>query len=77
MLFKQYDVVRVIGIKSNQIFQPDSFNRRGPRIGDLATILEIYSEPFGYELECSDPNGITEWLGGFGPDEMELELATY
>jgi hypothetical protein len=75
MEFKQFDVVEVIGFNAKSEFRPDDCNKREPRIGDIATILEVYSEPDGYELECSDSNGITEWLGGFSPDEIKLALA--
>jgi hypothetical protein len=52
----------------------DAFNLRQPAIGDVATIVEIYSNPPGYELERNDENGITQWLLAFGPDDVELDL---
>ena len=60
MLFKQYDLVKLIEI--NKKYDEDylKYNKRLPRIGDIATIIEIYTSPcLGYELECSDKNGIT------------------
>jgi hypothetical protein len=40
----------------------------------VATIVEIYLEPPGYELECSDGCGVTQWLMAFGLGDVELEL---
>jgi hypothetical protein len=75
MKFKQYDVVRLMGVHVPMRALVDESNLRQPVAGDVATIIEIYSQPAGYELECSDCNGITQWLMAFGPDEIELELA--
>ncbi len=74
MDFKQYDVVRLKALNERPSTPVDEFNLRRPRVGDIATIVEIYSSPSGYELECSDANGITQWLIAFGPAEAELEL---
>jgi len=74
MQFRQYDVVRVKALTVQPNTPLDEFNRRQPVIGDVATIVEIYSSPPGYELECSDADGITQWLIAFGPDDVELEL---
>lgn len=73
LLFKQYDSVRIAGLKAPLIEFHDTFNLRRPEVGDVACIVEVYSNPDGYELECSDA-GITQWLIAFGPDEIELEL---
>jgi hypothetical protein len=43
--------------------EPNTFNTRPPRIGDTATVIEIYTNPPGYELES--------------PDDIELEKITY
>jgi hypothetical protein len=74
MKLTQYDVVKVTQIRRRDAFRPAPFNRRAPQIGDIATILEVYTKPPGYELECSDEHGITEWLDGFKADDIELEL---
>lgn len=74
MQFKQYDVVRIKALTLRVNTRADEFNRRQPVIGDVATIVEIYSKPPGYELECSDADGITQWLIAFRPDEVTLEL---
>jgi hypothetical protein len=46
---------------------------RKPQVGDIAWVIEIYEDPPGYELECSDRNGITEWMQAFAPGEIVLE----
>ncbi|MBX7228448.1 MAG: DUF4926 domain-containing protein [Burkholderiaceae bacterium] len=74
MQFAQYDVVMVKSFLTEKLAEADAFNRRPPRVGDVATIIEIYSNPIGYELECSDADGITEWMVAFEPHEVELEL---
>lgn len=74
MRLQRYDVVRLMGIRVPLAALADEFNLRQPVVGDVATIVEIYSKPAGYELECSDGNGITQWLMAFGFDEIELEL---
>lgn len=74
MQFAQYDVVKVKSFSTEKPAEADAFNHRPPKVGDVATIIEIYSNPIGYELECSDADGITEWLAAFEPHEVELEL---
>jgi hypothetical protein len=73
MKFHQYDVVRVVA--RNKPKPPESdLDQRPPAVGDIATVLEVYDNPPGYKLECSDSEGITIWLGGFSPDDLSLEL---
>ena len=43
--------------------ESNTFNTRPPRIGDIATVIEIYTNPPGYELES--------------PDDIKLEKITY
>jgi hypothetical protein len=74
MQFAQYDVVKVKSFLTEKLAEVDACNRRPPRVGDVATVIEIYSNPIGYELECSDTDGITEWMIAFEPHEVELEL---
>lgn len=68
-----YDVVRVVGILNDAVLTDSPHHQRPPRVGDQATILAIYTDPPGFELECSDSNGITIWLGGYSPDDLVLE----
>lgn len=45
-----------------------------PKIGDVATVLEIYHEPvWGYELEASDPTGQTLWLVSVAVGDLDLQ----
>lgn len=77
MEFKQYDVVRIL-----EILNPVKMNSCGsgmgcsyPKVGDVGTIVEIYTDPcVGYDIECSDDDGVTQWLTVFEPSEIELEL---
>jgi hypothetical protein len=73
--FAQYDVVRIKALSATAQ-APNAFNVRPPRVGDIATIIEIYTRPPGYELECSNNEGITQWMIGIAPDEIELEHVT-
>lgn len=74
MAFKQYDVVRILN--------PEKMNGCGsgvgygfPQVGDIGTIVEIYTAPYlGYDIECSDDEGVTKWLTVFEHQEIKLEL---
>ena len=71
---KQYDVVKIIKINNLNNFTIDSFNKKVPKIGDIATIVEIYNNPsLGYELECTNGNG-TNYLHSFFDSDIELEV---
>ena len=70
---KQYDVVRIVRILNDAAARESPFGQRPPRIGDEATVLEIYTDPPGYELECSGSDGVTIWLGGYSPNDLELQ----
>jgi hypothetical protein len=74
MKFSQYDTVTVKRILVPIASQHNQFDLRPPMVGDVACIVEVYTDPAGYELECSDANGITQWLIAFAPDEVELAL---
>jgi len=71
--FYLYDTVRINALRKPVQFEPDGISSRAPCIGDVATIVEIYRHPAGYELESSGPGGVTEWLWAFAPDDVELE----
>ena len=72
--FSQYDVVRVLRLPD--VTQPsgEAFDLRSPQVGDVATIIEIYADPPGVELECCYANGITQWLAAFRFQDVLLEL---
>lgn len=68
---KLYDAVMI-----KELWQPvrsDPGDIRPPQVGDIAWVIEIYDHPPGYELDCSDKNGITEWMHAFSPEEIKLE----
>jgi hypothetical protein len=68
---KLYDAVRIEELhKAADLSDGDI---RQPQVGDFAWIIEIYENPPGYELECSDKDGTTEWLQGFRAEEIKLE----
>jgi hypothetical protein len=73
---KQYDVVKIISFSNPDSINKSEFDIKKPEIGDIATIIEIYTNPtIGYELECSDSKtGETLWLCTFDLVEIKLEL---
>ena len=75
MKYNQYSLVRLKKIYKQFDESELAIGKRAPRIGDIATIVEVYEKPvLGYELECSDENGMTEWLVSFSPHDAEFEL---
>jgi hypothetical protein len=74
MSVKIYDVVKIKKLHKPVDFQPDGTSIRAPIVGDVAAVVEVYSNPPGYELECSGRDGITLWLQAFAPEEVELEV---
>lgn len=68
---KLYDAVIIKELQ--QAVRSNSNDIRPPQVGDVAWVIEIYDHPPGYELECSDKNGITEWMQAFSPEEIRLE----
>jgi hypothetical protein len=73
MAIAQYDVVRVTKLRTPKRQLADASNLRAPAVGDIATVLEIYDHPAGYKLECSDENGITQWLVAFRAEDIDLQ----
>lgn len=69
---KQYSVVKIKTLKKKFEHTELSFGSRAPRVGDIATVIDVYDGAF--DLECSDENGITIWLEVFKPSDAELEL---
>lgn len=72
--FQQYDVVRVRAIRGDRFSGASVHDERLPEVGDVGTVLEVYSTPeVGYEVECCAPGtGYTVWLLAMYPDELEL-----
>jgi hypothetical protein len=71
---KIYDVVEIKKLHRPIDFQADGTSVRAPIVGDVAAVIEVYTAPPGYELECSAQNGITIWLHAFAPEDVELEV---
>jgi hypothetical protein len=78
--FKQYDFVQIkaINIPTNtlNIIGTEGVTRL-PQVGDKATIVEIYKKDDvidGFELECVNPKGLTEWLCTFHKNDIEMAL---
>ncbi len=73
-MFKPYDVVTIKKVIKNYNYVKYPFNKRRPAFNDTAKITKVYSKPLGYELECCNGRGKTEWLLSFAANEIELEL---
>jgi hypothetical protein len=69
---KQFDRVRILALRDNQA--SSLVGSRSPQVGDIATVVDLYNHPLGYELECTTPQGKTLWLESFAHDEVSLEL---
>jgi hypothetical protein len=70
---KQYDVVQVIALRDERFSKSSADYERNPCIGDVGTIIEVYSNPEpAFEVECSGSNGRTIWLAAMYPEELKL-----
>jgi len=75
MKYKQYSVVRLKEIKKQFTESESYLGTRLPKVGDIATIVEIYESPtLGYELECENKDGSANWLLTFSPEDAIFEL---
>ena len=75
MNFKLYDTIKIVEILNPEKMLKSEFNLVAPKADDIAAIVEIYTSPtIGYELECSNCDGITQWLVTFGPEDIIMEL---
>lgn len=76
-----FDVIKIADIDEKQLknkFTLNSINKDVPKIGDIATIVEVYESQeagLGIELECfgSNNNGIPMWLNPFPMSSVRLE----
>jgi hypothetical protein len=67
---KQYDVVRVAAIRGDRFASGQPGFQRHPQVGDVGTILEVYTDAF--EVECAErETGVTIWLEAMYPDELQ------
>jgi len=72
--FEAFDVVRLVRFVKKFEYVKDPHNLRRPRVGDIATILKVYrSGTLGYQLECKDGRGKSQWILSFRIDEIDLE----
>jgi hypothetical protein len=53
-------------------FEPDAFNRRAPRVGDIARVVDVRDDAPEYELECREGDRIN-WLRPVAAGEFDLE----
>lgn len=53
-------------------FEPDAFNRRAPRVGDIAQVVDVRDEAPEYELECREGDRVN-WLRPVAAGEFGLE----
>jgi len=70
--FSEGDWVRVVGLPELPPFVADAFNRRAPRVGDVAQVVDLREEAPEYELECRSGDHV-EWLRAFASGEADLE----
>ena len=76
-VFQQHDVVRIVKMVRNFEYVKSPINLRRPAVGDRCTIVEIYDNAeLGYELECTNAAGETQWLLTYAANEIELELVS-
>lgn len=72
-MFRAGDRVRIAALVKTYEYVRDVANRRRPAVGDIATVIEVYSAPVaGYRLECTS-RGTLQWSLAFRADEIELE----
>jgi len=65
-MINELDIVKVIELSSRV---PEA------KIGDIGTVLTFFSENkkvVGYEIECINDLGQTEWVGAFETHQIEL-----
>jgi len=73
MAFKKFDKVRIIKIRNINMKLRSRLEVATPKAGDIAVTIDVYERLIlGYELECSDKDGISQWQLAFTPCEMEL-----
>ena len=58
--------------RDNRFVEAKPTFQRNPSVGDVGTVVEVYSDPIGYEVECcAAGDGITSWLEPMYPGEIE------
>ena len=70
---KQYDIVRVVRIRDGRVRGRKPWFDRQPLVGDVGTVLEVYEDPPGFEVEgFVDGSHRPLWVECFEPGELEL-----
>ena len=69
---EQFDKVRIVALR--ELRASPFVGSRPPQVGDVATVIDLYHHPLGYELECVSRQGETLWLESFTDEEISLEL---
>ena len=70
--------IAVLNREFDQSSVENGFDRRVPRVGDLATVGEDYrSRSLGYELECSNSDGTNELLVTFSLRRLNLKSSRH
>ncbi|MDR3409496.1 MAG: hypothetical protein P4N59_02985 [Negativicutes bacterium] len=71
--FQPYQTVRVVRVPSRADASWSGIGSRLPQVGDTGAVVEVYSDPHeAYCVEAVLPDGRTEWLVDFLPEELEL-----
>ena len=66
-------MVRVVRIREGRFADDKPRFQRHPAVGDVGTVLEVYSDPPGFHVECGDDGSpVPIWLECFESDELEL-----
>ena len=68
--FQPYQRVRVIQVLPRM---DSNIGDCFPQVGDIGTVVEVYSDPEAYCVEAVLPNGRTKWLMDFSPDDLQPE----
>ena len=70
---KQYDMVRVVRVRDRRFTDSAPSFQTHPVVGDVGTVVEVYVDPPGCEVECCAEEGlVTIWLEVLYPDELEV-----
>ena len=72
--YNQFELFDTVLVEKVYLAAQNECNKPTPQPGDIATIVEVYSNPQGFELECCDSTGRTIWCGGFEPSDLQLKL---
>ena len=72
--FSEYDCVKITAIRKPIDTADDGISRRNPVVGDIATVVMVYTDPPGYELECCDTDGVPWYLISVAIDDLDLEI---